>query len=62
MMWHTGYIQLELYGLLSYEFNQILSGEAVENTKLKILYSSLTTFIKWGSILAEAGYSPNATS
>ncbi len=36
--------KLELYGLLGHEFNQILSGEAVENTKLKILYSGLTTF------------------
>jgi Zn-dependent protease with chaperone function len=27
--------ELELYGLLSHEFNQILSGEAVENTNLK---------------------------
>ena len=54
--------ELELYGLLSYEFNQILSGEAVENTKLKILYSGLTTFSQWGSKLAQAGYSPYATS
>lgn len=53
--------ELELYGLLSYEFNQILSGEAVENTKLKILYSGLTTFSQWGSKLAQAGYSPYAT-
>ena len=54
--------ELELYGLLSYEFNQILSGEAVENTKLKILYSGLTTFSQWGSKLAQAGYNPYATS
>lgn len=40
--------ELELYGLLGHEFNQILSGEAVENTKLKILYSGLTTFSQWG--------------
>jgi len=53
--------ELELYGLLSYEFNQILSGEAVENTKLKILYSGLTTFSQW-SKLAQAGYNPYATS
>ncbi|WP_171503717.1 M48 family metalloprotease [Acinetobacter haemolyticus] len=54
--------ELELYGLLSYEFNQILSGEAVENTKLKILYSGLTTFSQWGSKLAQAGYNPYATN
>jgi len=38
--------ELELYGLLSHEFNKILSGETAENTRLKILYSSLTTF-RW---------------
>ena len=54
--------ELELYGLLSYEFNQILSGEAVENTKLKILYSGLTSFSQWGSKLAQAGYSPYTIS
>ncbi len=32
--------ELELYGLLSHEFNKILSGETAENTRLKILYSS----------------------
>ena len=50
--------ELELYGLLSHEFNQILSGEAVENTKLKILYSGLTTFSMWGSKIAKFGFSP----
>ncbi|MCG5225453.1 M48 family metalloprotease [Acinetobacter pittii] len=48
--------KLELYGLLGHEFNQILSGEAVENTKLKILYSGLTTFSQWGSKLAKQGF------
>ena len=48
--------ELELYGLLGHEFNQILSGEAVENTKLKILYSGLTTFSQWGSKLAKQGF------
>ena len=52
--------ELELYGLLSYEFNQILSGEAVENTKLKILYSGLTVFSQWGSKLAQVGYNASA--
>ncbi len=51
--------ELELYGLLSHEFNQILSGEVVENTKLKILYSALTTFSMWGSKIAKFGFSPH---
>lgn len=46
----------ELYGLLSHEFHQILSGETAENTKLKILYSSLTTFSQWGSKVAKLGF------
>lgn len=46
----------ELYGLLSHEFNHILSGETNDNTKLKILYSSLTTFSKWGSSIAKLGF------
>ncbi|MFG0636243.1 M48 family metallopeptidase [Acinetobacter soli] len=50
--------ELELYGLLAHEFNQILSGEAVENTKLKILYSGLTTFSQWGSKIAKLGFKP----
>ena len=41
---------------MGHEFNQILSGEAVENTKLKILYSGLTTFSQWGSKLAKQGF------
>lgn len=48
--------EMELYGLLSHEFNKILSGEAAENTRLKILYSSLTTFSQWGSKLAKRGF------
>jgi Zn-dependent protease with chaperone function len=54
--------EMELYGLLSYEFNQILSGEAVENTKLKILYSGLTMFSQLGSKLAQVGYNSQASS
>ena len=46
----------ELFGLLSHEFNKILSGEATENTRLKILYSSLTTFSQWGSKVAKLGF------
>lgn len=46
----------ELYGLLSHEFNHILSGETIDNTKLKILYSSLTTLSKWGSSIAKLGF------
>ncbi len=48
--------ELELYGLLSHEFNQILSGETAENTRLKIGYSSLTTFSQWGSKIAKLGF------
>lgn len=48
--------ELELYGLLSHEFNQILSGETDENTRLKIVYSSLTTFSQWGSKIAKLGF------
>ncbi|OTG83150.1 M48 family metalloprotease [Acinetobacter sp. ANC 4648] len=48
--------ELELYGLLGHEFNQILSGEAKENTRLKILYSGLTTFSQWGSKVAKRGF------
>jgi len=50
--------EVELYGLLSHEFNQILSGEAVENTKLKILYSGLITFSQLGSRIAKRGFKP----
>ena len=48
--------ELELYGLLGHEFNQILSGEANQNTRLKILYSGLTTFSQWGSKIAKQGF------
>lgn len=48
--------KVELYGLLSHEFNKILSGEAAENTRLKILYSSLTMFSQCGSKIAKSGF------
>lgn len=48
--------EIELYGLLSHEFNQILSGETVENTKLKVLYSGLITFSQLGSRIAKRGF------
>ncbi|WP_216934293.1 MULTISPECIES: M48 family metalloprotease [unclassified Acinetobacter] len=48
--------KVELYGLLSHEFNKILAGETAENTRLKILYSSLTTFSQWGSKIAKSGF------
>ena len=48
--------ELELYGLLGHEFNQILTGEANENTRLKILYSGLITFSQIGSKIAKQGY------
>ncbi|MDM1785615.1 M48 family metalloprotease [Acinetobacter bereziniae] len=48
--------ELELYGLLGHEFNQILSGEARENTRLKILYSGLITFSQLGSKIAKQGF------
>lgn len=51
--------ELELYGLLGHEFNQILSGEATENTRLKILYSGLITFSQWGSKIARWGFRQN---
>jgi Zn-dependent protease with chaperone function len=51
--------EMELYGLLSHEFNKILSGEAAENTRLKILYSGLTTFSQWGSKIAKRGFYRN---
>ncbi|MGN7835446.1 peptidase M48 [Acinetobacter sp. 22323] len=51
--------EIELYGLLIHEFNKILSGEAAENTRLKILYSSLTTFSQWGSKIAKRGFYRN---
>ena len=51
--------EIELYGLLSHEFNKILSGEAAGNTRLKILYSGLTTFSQWGSKIAKRGFYRN---
>lgn len=48
--------ELELYGLLGHEFNQILSGDAKENIRLKILYSGLITFSQWGSKIAKQGF------
>ncbi len=53
--------KVELYGLLSHEFNKILSGETAENTRLKILYSSLTTFSQWGSKIAKSGFNRTGT-
>ena len=54
--------ELELYGLLGHEFNKILSGEATENTRLKILYSGVTTFSQWGSQIAKKGFKRNASN
>lgn len=54
--------ELELYGLLGHEFNQILSGEATENTRLKILYSGLITFSQWGSKIAKKGFNRDQNS
>lgn len=51
--------ELELYGLLGHEFNKILSGEATENTRLKILYSGVTTLSQWGSKVAKQGFKRN---
>lgn len=48
--------ELELYGLLHHEFNKILSGDTAENTRLKILYSSLTTFSQLGGKIAKRGF------
>ena len=48
--------EYELYGLLSHEFNKILSGEVAENTRLKILCSSLTSFSQWGGRVAQLGF------
>ncbi|MEB3766404.1 peptidase M48 [Acinetobacter sp. MD2] len=50
--------ELELYGLFSYAFYQILSGETQQNTRLKILFSSLTTFNQLGSNVARLGFKP----
>ncbi|WOE31718.1 MULTISPECIES: M48 family metalloprotease [unclassified Acinetobacter] len=51
--------EYELYGLLGHEFNRILSGETVENTQLKILYSCLTTLSLIGSKIAKQGFNRN---
>ena len=48
--------EIELYGLLGHEFNQILSGEARENTRLKILFSGLINFSQLGSKIAKQGF------
>lgn len=50
--------ELELYGLLSYAFNQIISGETRQNIRLKILFSALTSFNQWGSKIARRGFKP----
>ena len=46
----------ELYGLLVHEFHQILSGEAKENTRLKIMYSGLISFSQFGSKISKQGF------
>ena len=51
--------EYELYGLLSHEFNRILSGDAIRNTYLKILYSGLITFSQIGSKIAKKGFNRN---
>lgn len=48
--------------MLGHEFNQILSGEATENTRLKILYSGLITFSQWGSKVAKKGFNRELNS
>ena len=54
--------ELELYGLLSHEFNRILSNETAYNTKIKILYSSLTSFSQIGSKIAKKGFNRSQNS
>ena len=51
----------ELYGLLSHEFNRILCGETEENTRIKIFYSSLTSFSQVGSKIAKKGFSRSSS-
>lgn len=46
----------ELYGLLSYAFNQILTGEMRQNIRLKVLFSALTAFNQIGSKIARKGF------
>lgn len=48
--------KLELYGLLSYAFNQISTGETRQNIRLKILFSALITFNQLGSEIAKRGF------
>ena len=54
--------ELELYGLLSHEFNRILSNETSYNTKIKILYSTLTSFSQIGSKIAKKGFTRSQNS
>lgn len=46
----------ELYGLLSASYNQMLIGDSIHHTQLKILYSAITGFSQWGSTLASKGF------
>ncbi|MBF7694981.1 M48 family metalloprotease [Acinetobacter rathckeae] len=48
--------ELELHGLLSYTFNQIITGEAQQNIRLKILFSALIAFNQLGSEIARRGF------
>lgn len=50
--------ELELYGLLSFAFNQILTGEMRQNIRLKVLFSALTSFNQLGSRIARHGFKP----
>lgn len=54
--------KLELYGLLSYAFNQIITGETRQNIRLKILFSALITFNQLGSEIARRGFNTNKDS
>ena len=54
--------EVELYGLLGHEFIKIYAGETAENTRLKILYSPLTTFSQWGSKIAKIGSNQHAAA
>ncbi|WP_298143462.1 peptidase M48 [uncultured Acinetobacter sp.] len=48
--------QTELYGLLAHAYQQILIGDTRYNTRLKILYSGLTSFSQIGSKVAKQGF------
>lgn len=48
--------EIELHGLLSYTFNQIITGETRQNIQLKILFSTLITFNQLGSKIARRGF------